>query len=368
MHTFEEAPAKAEDVDDGRPWYKLLNRYHWFVLVVAALGWLFDTMDQQLFMLARVDAMRELLTVDKELPTRRDDCRVQRLRHDDLSDWLGDRRHRLRHHGRSHRPGQDDVADDSHLFAVHRPERALAPASGTSHSTDSSPGSGVGGEFAVGVSLVAEVMPSRARPLALGLLQALSAVGNVTAALISMFLGRLESGDAFAELVVGGTPIKAWRIMFVIGILPSLLAILIRRRLKEPERWQSSVQTGEVARKAGSYAALFGDPRWRKRAIVGLVLASAGVIGLWGIGFFTPDLLDSVLRKSYVGKGLSDAEINGNVTFWKGISSLMVNIGAFFGIYAFAMVTHHTGRRVAFAISFVLAMLSTIMVFSTDAG
>ena len=43
------------------PWYKLLNRYHWFVLVVAALGWLFDTMDQQLFNLARVPAMTELL-------------------------------------------------------------------------------------------------------------------------------------------------------------------------------------------------------------------------------------------------------------------------------------------------------------------
>ena len=34
------------------PWYRELTRYHWFVLVVAALGWLFDTMDQQLFNLA----------------------------------------------------------------------------------------------------------------------------------------------------------------------------------------------------------------------------------------------------------------------------------------------------------------------------
>ena len=43
------------------PWWRELNRYHWFVLVVAALGWLFDTMDQQLFNLARVPAMRALL-------------------------------------------------------------------------------------------------------------------------------------------------------------------------------------------------------------------------------------------------------------------------------------------------------------------
>src|SRR5229473_8134212 len=46
-------------------------------------------------------------------------------------------------------------------------------------------GLGVGGEFAVGVALVAEVMPDRARPQALGLLQALSAVGNVAGSLVS---------------------------------------------------------------------------------------------------------------------------------------------------------------------------------------
>ena len=38
-----------------------LTRYHWFVLIVAALGWMFDTMDQQLFNLARKPAITELL-------------------------------------------------------------------------------------------------------------------------------------------------------------------------------------------------------------------------------------------------------------------------------------------------------------------
>src|SRR5262245_59438649 len=62
MHGFEDTGAKPlDDPNDKRPWYKLLNRYHWFVLVVAALGWLFDTMDQQLFNLARTPAITELL-------------------------------------------------------------------------------------------------------------------------------------------------------------------------------------------------------------------------------------------------------------------------------------------------------------------
>ncbi len=49
------ARPRASCADSG-PWYRDLTRYHWFVLIVAALGWLFDTMDQQLFNLARKPA------------------------------------------------------------------------------------------------------------------------------------------------------------------------------------------------------------------------------------------------------------------------------------------------------------------------
>src|SRR4030095_14018920 len=113
-------------------------------------------------------------------------------------------------------------------------------------------GLGVGGEFAVGVALVAEVMPDRARPYALGLLQALSAIGNITAALLSMSLGRLEETGAIAS---------AWRWMFVIGALPAFLALIVRMRLKEPERWQAAKAAGQQHKlRLGSYGELFGNP------------------------------------------------------------------------------------------------------------
>src|SRR5436190_10332329 len=51
-------------------WTHELSRYHWLVLAVACLGWLFDTMDQQLFTLARKPAIIALLG------TRPDDPRV----------------------------------------------------------------------------------------------------------------------------------------------------------------------------------------------------------------------------------------------------------------------------------------------------
>src|SRR5438874_10228893 len=130
---------------------------------------------------------------------------------------------------------------------------------------------GVGGEFAVGVALVAEVMPDGARPYALSSLQALSAVGNVTAALLAMRFGHLES---LGSLGTWGS----WRPLFLVGALPALLVLIIRRKLKEPERWRAAASAGQVKRKLGSYAELFRDPRWRKHAILGLLLASVGII------------------------------------------------------------------------------------------
>ncbi len=92
-------------------------------------------------------------------------------------------------------------------------------------------GLGVGGEFAVGVALVSEVMPNRARPYTLGLLQALSAVGNISAALINLGLGLAEEQ---------GLVTSPWRIMFLIGALPALLALVIRSKLKEPKSGQAT--------------------------------------------------------------------------------------------------------------------------------
>ncbi|HUQ71629.1 MAG TPA: MFS transporter [Planctomycetaceae bacterium] len=357
MHGMEEFRSDPNAiVDNKNPWWKDLNRYHWFVLVVAALGWLFDTMDQQLFNLARVPAMRELLKGSDG--TAATDAVVAvyggYATSIFLIGWasgglffgvLGDKIGRAKTMMLtiliySLCTGLSALSTGFWDFAFYRFITGL----------------GVGGEFAVGVSLVAEVMPNRARPFALGLLQALSAVGNVTAALIAILLGRLEETGAIGS---------AWRVMFVIGALPALLAILIRRNLKEPERWQQLQASGgsETIKRAGSYAELFGHPVWRKRALLGMLLAFSGVVGLWGIGFFSIDLTRSVLRKTFEAQGVAPEAIAGKLTFWAGMTSVMLNIGAFFGIYGFAQVTHYTGRKPAFAVAFVAAGLSTAMVF-----
>ena len=335
--------AKSPVSSTGGPWYRELNRYHWFVLIVASLGWLFDTMDQQLFNLARRPAIAELLGLAPTDP--RNGAAIAEYSGYAtmvfMIGWasgglvfgiLGDRIGRVK-----------TMIMTILLYSLFTGLSVLSTGV-----TDFSvyrflTGLGVGGQFAVGVALVAETMPDRARPYALGWLQALSAVGNMMAALIGIALGQLEESGAVGS---------AWRWMFIVGALPAFLCLFIFRRLEEPEQWRKAKRDSVPM---GSMSTLFADPRWRKNAIVGLLLAFSGVVGLWGIGFFSFDLLRSVLDKTDMSAGQK--------TFWTSMTSLVQNAGAFFGIYAFTHLTARVGRRPAFAIAFVAAMGATAFTF-----
>ncbi|MGQ9575941.1 MAG: MFS transporter [Thermoguttaceae bacterium] len=442
-----------------RPWYRELTGYHWFVLVVCTLGWLFDCLDQQLFNIARKPAVTALLKSEERVDTFASWANSVLL-----IGWatggiffgiMGDRVGRAR-----------TMVFTILSYSVFTGLSGLAVTVWDFMFYRFLTGLGVGGQFAVGVSLVAEVMPDRARPHALGLLQALSAVGNISAALIGMGFSVLEAQ--------GYLPYGRWRWMFAVGILPALLSILVIVRLKEPERWKKAVAETGLRHKAGSLRELFGNRRWRHRAIVGMLLGSAGVIGLWGIGFFSIDLNQSVFQKVYQqqarqagqaeddrrlvqlalqspaaldqvasrlaphyllspdpshqdpqtllaaalqlraeGKAVSaeavlsrldqaaegrpaqspqqrrrraeylagqtppsepiseyieriaarHRHISSQTGWWGSITSMLFNIGAFFGMYTFSWVTQRIGRRLAFALAFAGATLSTAIAF-----
>jgi len=344
-------PSNPTVSENSGPWYRELNRYHWFVLGVSALGWLFDCLDQQLFLLARRPAMQDLL-VEGQDPIAYAGYATAIF----ILGWatgglifgaLGDRIGRARTMMLtiliySLCTGLSALSKGFWDFAFYRFITGL----------------GVGGEFAVGVALVAEVMPERARPHALGLLQALSAVGNVSAAFVEIGLSSLEqSGE-----IPGG--LSKWRMMFLIGTLPALLALVVRWKLKEPEKWQEMKAAGSGGgTQAGSYRALLTHPVWKKNALVGLALACAGVIALWGIVFFVFDLVGSVMEKKLAADGLEGTDLSGAVGKWKGKTSLMLNIGAFLGMMAFTRFTQMTSRRLAFAVSFIGAAVSTSVTF-----
>src|SRR5215469_3204770 len=328
-------------------WYRDLSGYQWFVVVVASVGWMFDTMAQQLFNLARVPAIRDLLggsagagEVAKQAGVATTIFMIGWGLGGVLFGVLGDRLGRAK-----------TMMLTILCYTIFTGLSLLSTGVFDFCAYRFLCGLGVGGQFAVGVALVAEVVPERARPYALGMVQACSAIGNMIAALTVIGLGQLQQGGSIAH---------AWKWEFLAGAIPAPLALLVFKKLREPDQW---LKARAEKKKMGSFGELLSTPRWRRNSFVGLLLAFAGVVGLWGIGFFSYDLFRPVLERTFRAEGIRGAALAGKVTTWVGLTSLFQNLGCFFGVYAFTYLTNYTGRKKAFAVSFVAAMGMTAYTF-----
>ena len=335
-----------------RPWWRTLEKYHWFVFLVASLAWMFDCLDQQLFILARNSAITALA------PKGLDPALIKQAGANAtaifVAGWamgglifgsVGDRIGRAK-----------TLTLTVLMYSVFTGLSAFSTSISMFEFFRFLTGLGVGGVFGLSVALVADSLPDHARPHALGLLQALSAVGNVTAGLIGILVGWLET----FRIVPG----SAWRWMFLIGALPAFLCVFIQMRLKEPEKWVKARAAGKASGvKFGSYVALLGDARWRSRALVGMLLCVSAVVGLWGIGFFSPELINDVIGRALKAEGIPLARQPGYRTMWTGLNMIIQNIGAFAGMIVFTKMASRYGRKPIFAIGYVCAMISTILVF-----
>jgi MFS family permease len=314
---------------------------------MASLAWLFDCLDQQLFILARNDAMRTLLPPGwdaNEYGGYATSIFVAGWATGGLIfGSVGDRIGRAK-----------TLTITVLMYSVFTGLSALSKGWIDFAMYRFVTGLGVGGVFGVAVALIADSLPDRSRTGALGTLQALSAVGNVTAGLIGMAAGKLLTAGTL-------TPEQAWKGMFLVGAVPAFLCVFLQAKLKEPEKWvkakEASKATGAVF---GSYASLFGEARWRKSALLGMVLCVAGVIGLWGIGFFAPELVGPVIERSLAESGMTPDQIKGEATRIKGLNSIIQNIGAFFGMLLMTKLAQGVGRKKAFAVAFIAALVSTV--------
>jgi hypothetical protein len=207
----------------------------------------------------------------------------------------------------------------------------------------------VGGMFGAATTLVAESVPGRFRALALGSLQALSATGNIIGSLLTT---QIQPGAK--DLLWG---MSGWRIIFFVGIIPAILVVPIVLLLREPERWieaKRRVEAGEDRSKhVGSIPDLFRHPVWRRNLLVGVSLGLAGMAGLWGIGFFSPELISTALKGQ-------PQEIVDRV---RAFATAGQDVGAFFGMLTFTFVAAFVGRKPAFFGAFVLCLIATMFVF-----
>ena len=212
-------------------------------------------------------------------------------------------------------------------------------------------GLGVGGMFGAATALVAESVPSGFRAVALGALQALSAVGNIIGSLVSLQVppGAVE----FAGSLSG------WRVLFFIGVLPALLVAPIVFFLKEPDSWvnaRADAAAAATRTAVGSPLELFRECDGGRTRIVGIFLGVSGMIGLWGIGFFSPELISTAL----VG------EPQAVVDRVRGWGTALQDVGAFLGMTVFTLAAALVSRRMAFLGALLLSMVVTMFVFNSS--
>jgi len=319
---------------------------HWLVVIIASCGWLFDCMDQRLFILARESAVTELLGATaaaadvKQIGFYATTAMILGwatggIVFGMMSDKLGRVKTMVAtlivYSGFT---GLSGLAHHANEFILYRFLVGL----------------GVGGMFGAATTLVAESVPGHFRSVALGVLQALSAVGNIIGSIISV---QIQPG---ATNMLWGY--SGWRLLFFVGILPALLVIPITLFLREPEPWRRAKEDaarGITKGNVGSIAELFRTPRWRKNCVIGLLLGVAGMIGLWGIGFFSPELVSSALA------GAPQQTID-TVRGW---GTALQDVGSFLGMLAFTAVASVVSRRLAFFFAFLAGLIITAFVFNS---
>lgn len=191
-------------------------------------------------------------------------------------------------------------------------------------------GLGLGGEWSAGSVLVSETWPPAHRGKAIGFMQSGWAIGYILAALC-------------AAVVL---PRYGWRALFVIGILPALLTLWIRRHVPEPEMWRAQRSSRPVA-----IGEMFRPPLAARTAIATLTTTFV-LFAYWGLFTWIPTFLASPVEKGGAGLGLVRS------TAW----IVPMQIGAFLGYTTFGFGADRFGRRPMF-IGFLVAAAILVPVY-----
>jgi MFS family permease len=177
-------------------------------------------------------------------------------------------------------------------------------------------GIGMGGEWASGAALVSETWPAEHRGKALGFMQSAWAIGYALAAAVN---GIVQ-------------PRWGWRAVFMVGVLPALFTLWIRRRVTEPAVWRAS--RDQTGRSAGSFADLFAMP-FLPLTIAVTIMNAFTLFAWWGFNLWVPGYLS--LPTASGGIGLSTTTMSWFV--------IAMQVGMWFGYVTFGFVGDAVGRK-----------------------
>lgn len=320
-------PLQAKAVPADPKWYQGVSRAQWLVLIIASAGWVFDSYASQIFNVTRTGLLAELLHRDSADPS------VKLWGEVFLGIYLvggaiggtyfGSLADRI---GRQKAMiitiitytvfcGLTSVAQTAWQVAVCRFIVAL----------------GTAGAWVVGASFVAEVFSPRSRAQAGAIFHSTSNIGTWLASLVALAVG------------------SNWRLAYITGALPILMVFWVKAGAQESKSWKDEA-AADGGGERGSFRDLLTDPRWRMRAIMGMLLAAVGLGTYWSLTVGGQDLVYDFLVK----RGYSPAAAASRAQFSYGF---LINGGGFIGGLSFGPIAQWLGRRRAFSAAMVAGVL-----------
>lgn len=186
-------------------------------------------------------------------------------------------------------------------------------------------GIGIGGLWAAGAALVAEIWADRDRARAAGFLQSAWGFGFFLAAAVTLALKDF-----------------GWRASFAMGLLTAGSTWLISRHLRDSPRWrQVHAEEQPGTGWAASNLGLLFQGRLRRSTWTGTGLAFVAVFGLWGATNWTPSLVQSLPELEDFDPPALAARVS--------LAVMLLNAGALVGYFSFGILAERFGRKPVFA-------------------
>jgi len=204
---------------------------------------------------------------------------------------------------------------------------------------------GIGGEWAAGATLVAETVPEQRR-VQMGTVLFTSPPFFVFVAIFVNWLLTKEIAS------IASNPNLSWRLLLAFGALPAIAAILIRRGLKESEKWSSTDKP------KSSLSELF-SPELRRRTIGGVLIATVALITFWVVSAFLPVvasfLVDEIVPKPENVPGLKASFITRAMSWF--------NFGGLIGSVLAGPLALRLGRRPMYVLYFLWSAVTVALAF-----
>lgn len=316
------------------------QRGKWMALLAAFLGWMFDGLEIGLFPLVARPAMVEFLgpqgNILPWIVGITASFLVGAACGGILFGWLGDRIGRVK-----------AMVWSVLTYSVFSGLSAFAGAPWQIGVLRFLSALGMGGEWALGVSLVMEIWPQRSRPLLAGLIGAAANVGFLLIGFLALALSKPDFlqwlsgifGSLFPESWFDPKR-SSWRFLWLLGAVPAFLTFFIRIFVPESEKWKQAAATTTAKPRVRD---IFSGGLTRM-TLLGACLAGVALLGTWG----------SVQQAvPWAGKLAEAQQLNkASVIAW---SQIWAAVGAIVGTLLAALIADKTNRR---GVYFVLCLLS----------